>query len=440
MRKKLYMFLALVVAILLLSGCDLRTVGQMYCLPKRSDAFIDLQKLIDYAMDDADFSAPLSGNNLQAVQTADLDGNGKDEYLVFAKGSNETPMHIYIFAAAEDGFVLLDSIESTGAAFDRVEYADMDNRPGLEIIVGRQIGEQVVRSLSVYTLIDGQMEQLLSAPYTRFLCTKLDADAKQDLFVLRPGTEEPANGIAELYSYKDGSMIRYNEASMSQPSENIKRLMVSKLYNGTPAVFVASAVNDTSIVTDIFTMEFGLIKNVTLSGDYDSNVNTLRNYFVYADDIDFDGVLELPNLLEMKMPEDAVNAEDRHLIRWYSVTTQGSAVTKMYTYHNFVGSWYLSLDPAVAERITVSKQGNSYMFSIWNEDYTEFQTLMTVYVLTGQKREEQATTGNRFVLRRTDTTVYAATLEVVSAEYGMSQQSLINDFHLIRQEWNNGIT
>jgi hypothetical protein len=412
----------------------------MYCVPKRSDRFADLQKLIDRAMTGSEFSAPLAGNNLQSVQTADLDGDGKDEYLVFAKSSNETPMHIHIFAAVGDGFVQLDSIESTGAAFDRVEYADMDNRPGLEIIVGRQIGDQVVRSLSVYSLNGGQMEQLLSAPYTRYLCTRLDADLKQDLFVLRPGTEEPANGIAELYSYKNGSLTRYNEASMSQPSENIKRMMVSRLYNGTPAVFVASVVNETSIVTDIFTVEFGLIKNVTLSGDYDSKVNTLRNYFVYADDIDFDGVLELPNLLEMKMPENAVDTEDRHLIRWYAVTAQGSSVTKMYSYHNFVGSWYLSLDPTIAEYITVSQEGNSYVFSVWNKDHTALEKLMTVYVLTGPKREELATTGNRFILRRTDTTVYAATLEVVSAEFGMSQQSLINDFHLIRQEWNNGIT
>jgi hypothetical protein len=58
-----------------------------------------------------------------------------------------------------------------------------------------------------------------------------------------------------------------------------------------------------------------------------------------------------------------------------------------------------------------------------------------LYVLTGQKREEQATTGNRFVLYRTENTVYAANLDVASAVYGMTQESVAGSFHLIFRDW-----
>ena len=68
--------------------------------------------------------------------------------------------------------------------------------------------------------------------------------------------------------------------------------------------------------------------------------------------------------------------------------------------------------------------------------------LMTreISTMSGQKREEQAIRDNRFVLYRTDTTVYAANLEVASAAYGMSKESLIQSFHLILQDWKTGET
>ena len=55
-------------------------------------------------------------------------------------------------------------------------------------------------------------------------------------------------------------------------------------------------------------------------------------------------------------------------------------------------------------------------------------------------REEQALVDNRFVLYRTESTVYAANLEVASAAYGFSQEDLINSFHLILQDWKTGET
>ena len=40
--------------------------------------------------------------------------------------------------------------------------------------------------------------------------------------------------------------------------------------------------------------------NVTFSNDSGTSIQTMRNFYVYADDIDNDGVVELPSLLTMK--------------------------------------------------------------------------------------------------------------------------------------------
>ena len=80
-----------------LTGCSMPTLDDLYCLPKRFNSDSNLQEVIDDAMEGLQFSAPISGINQQTVQAADLDGDGKDEYLLFAKDNSEKPLKILIF-------------------------------------------------------------------------------------------------------------------------------------------------------------------------------------------------------------------------------------------------------------------------------------------------------------------------------------------------------
>ena len=277
----------------------------------------------------------------------------------------------------------------------------------------------------------------MTTNYTKFLCCDLDRDTLSELMILRPGTVSSEQGIAELFGFENGAIERSAEINMSGPADSIKRIMIGKLNDGVPAVYVASSVDSNTIITDIYTNTDSGFTNVSLSNESGTSVETLRNYYVYADDIDDDGVLELPNLITMKSQDDTT-VQSQYLIQWYAMTSDGSKVEKMYTYHNFVGGWYMRLNSDIASRFTVSQLGSSYEFSLWDEKYETPEKLMTIFVLTGQKREEQALTDNRFVVYRNDTTIYAANLEVASAAYGMSKDSLIQSFHLILQDWKTG--
>lgn len=439
MFKKWYAALLLSAAALLLCGCNMRTVQELYCLPMRSEEYTNLQSVMNKAMAGCEYSAPLNGENQQTVQSADLDGDGEPEYILFAKGTSEKPMQIFVFSGDGENYRLVDTIESNGSAFDQVEYIQMDDVPGYEMVVGRQVSDQVVRSVSVYSMVHGQMEQLLSANYTEFITCDLDSNRYTDLFVLEPGTG--AKGVAVLYSMVNGSIERSEEVNMSEPSDNIKRIMFSRLHGGTPAVYVASAVTGSSgIITDVYAIVAGQMQNVSLSNESGTSVQTLRNYYVYADDLDGDGVLELPSLISTKNQVDTAENSNQYVIRWYSMTSDGAEVDKMYTYHNFTGGWYIRLDGTVAERISVSQKGSSYEFSLWDEGFQEAVPLMSVYALTGQKREEQAVADNRFVLHRTESTIYAANLGVAYADLGMTKESLIHCFNLIQEDWKKGET
>ena len=418
----------------------MQTLDELYRVPKRSEEYNNLQSAIDRNMGDREYCAPLSGENLQTVQMADLNGDGTQEYLLFTKGSTEKPLQILIFRLENGEYVLADTIQNTGAAFDVVEYARMDDKPGYELVVGCQISDQVSRSVSVYGFQDGKAVQLMSANYTKFFPYDINADGRSELMLLRPGELDEANGLAELYYYQSGAMERSNQAKMSEEASQLKRIVAGKLHGGQPAVYVASAVGESAIITDVFAVVDGVFTNVSFSNESGTSVQTLRNYYVYADDIDDDGVVELPDLINMRAPMAVSISTMQYLIRWYAMTASGEEVDKVYTYHNFQGGWYVTLDSDWASRLAVVQQGNAYAFYIWDETFSQSQKLLTIYAFTGSNREEQAAQDNRFVLYHSDAVVYAANLDVTSAAYGITQDTLIKSFHLIHQDWKNGET
>lgn len=434
--KKL--ILLLILSALLLSGCEILTVDQMYQPPKRSEDFNSLQRVIQNAIGDMEYSAPISGENQQIVQTADLYGDGVDECLLFAKGGDEHPLQILIFALEDDEYVHSQTLELPGTAFDKVEYAQMDEKPGLELIVGSQVSDQVSRSVYVFTFAGGEAQQLITEDYRNFLAVDLDSGSGSDLFVLRGGNTQSDNGIVELFSIHDGIMERSIEINMSQTADNLKRIFVGQLQDGKTAVYLASAVDKNTLITDVFTVVDGVFTNVSLSNESGTSVKTMRNYFVYADDIDADGVVELPNLLEMRSIDMTWHNSGQSLIRWYSMNALGEEIDKLYTYHNFIGGWYLQIDSSLIHRISVVDLGNICDFYIW--DNGSPVKVLSIHALTGQSKEEQSTQEGRFVLYKGESTIYAANLDEEAAQYGFTQETVLRGFYMIRENWNTGET
>ena len=77
MKRKALSLLLLIAAVCILSGCNMRTIDELYCLPKRSKAYTNIQSQIDKHMQGLSYCAPVSGENRQTVQMVDLDGDGK---------------------------------------------------------------------------------------------------------------------------------------------------------------------------------------------------------------------------------------------------------------------------------------------------------------------------------------------------------------------------
>ena len=429
MKSKWLMLLG-VLACLLLSGCAMKTVDEMYCLPKRSEAYQELQKVLDTELQNMEYCAPLSGMNQQPVQAADVDGDGVSEFLVFAKAAGERPLRILVIEREDQTFTLTDTLQFSGTAFDQVEYISMDEKSGVELVVGIQLSDQLLRSVAAYTFADGKGEKLLDANYTNFLTVDLDRDNQGELFVLYPGQTEESPGFVALYEVEKGVVERSLEVKLSAPVSRLQRVITGELAGGEAAVFVASALEDTVLVTDVYALRSGALTNISLSNESGTSVSTIRNHFVYAQDIDEDGQLELPALIPMKAMSER-NTQSEDLIRWYSLSITGEEVDKLYTYHNFVNSWYLVLDSTWAQQVTVTQDSTGYSFYLWDLAKENAIRVLELQMLYDQDEISQAMESGAILLYQGESSAYVGVLTSDAAQFGLTQEWLRGSFYLI---------
>ena len=429
MKSKWLMLLG-VLACLLLSGCAMKTVDEMYCLPKRSEAYQELQKVLDTELQNMEYCAPLSGMNQQPVQAADVDGDGVSEFLVFAKAAGERPLRILVIEREDQTFTLTDTLQFSGTAFDQVEYISMDDKSGVELVVGIQLSDQLLRSVAAYTFADGKGEKLLDANYTNFLTVDLDRDNQGELFILYPGQTEESPGFVALYEVEKGVVERSLEVKLSAPVSRLQRVITGELAGGEAAVFVASALEDTVLVTDVYALRSGALTYISLSNESGTSVSTIRNHFVYAQDIDEDGQLELPALIPMKAMSER-NTQSEDLIRWYSLSITGEEVDKLYTYHNFVNSWYLVLDSTWAQQVTVTQDSTGYSFYLWDLAKENAIRVLEVQMLYDQDEISQAMESGAILLYQGESSAYVGVLTSDAAQFGLTQEWLRGSFYLI---------
>lgn len=441
MRRKRLLSVALALVLCaVLSGCFVKTVDELYTLPRHSDEYDDLQKAIDAVMDESGcaYSAPVSGSNRQSVQLADLDGDGEDEAVVFAKAVGEKPLKAYIFDRQDGSYRNLAVIEGDGAEFSCAEYVNMDDAPGVELVLGRKLSDQILQSLSVYALESGAITERMTANYSQFTVSDLDNDGKDDLLLLRLEADG-GFGVAELCRFRSGRMERGHEQSLSAGAAQLRRITTGLAAYNIPAVFVTSLGAEESLVTDVFVFRGGSLQNLSALSDAP---HAVRNALAYAADINEDGIVELPELVAL--PAADAQEEAYCLIRWYQLGLDGSRTVVLRTYHRFSSGWYLEIPESWDERITISRADETsgvrgLTFSAW-KGAEPSEPLFTIYALTDLESHVQANEDGRFVLLEQGQTVYAAELYAAAEAEGLTQESLRELFHIIHVDWNTGET
>ena len=442
-------FLCVLVALLLpfvLSGCMMMlSVEELYALPKLPREYEALSEHIEAILaDGAEITSPTSGSHLQSVQIEDLDGDGVAEAIAFFRNNNdERPMKIYIFRALNEAYEQVAVIEGSGTTIYSISYLDMNGDGVKEILVSWRVGTQ--QALSVYALNDLKPMLLMSGAYIRYETVDIDGDDLMELIVLRGDEVETSGSLADFYDWDGASLILRSGAKLSVAVGEIQWMQIGALESGEIAVFVTgrvAGVEETSrAVTDILIHHDGQLHNILISQSTGISVQIARYLGIQPVDIDGDGATEIPMPARLPMVE---NGEETWKIYWVDYDIEGKVSQSSVTYHNLIDSWYMEIPQEWDGWFTVVQDNSST-----GEHATRFynisgrranELLFTIYTLTGDNRETQATRGDRIILRRQFSAVYVLELgeNYWGWRYAIDTDDLVGRFNTIVTQWSTG--
>lgn len=444
--KRYLRVLAVLLLPLVLSGCMMMaSVEELYALPKLPREYQALGQHIETILSDgAETTSPTSGSHLQSVQIEDLDGDGVAEAIAFFRNNNdERPMKIYIFRALNDVYEQAAVIEGSGTTIYSISYLDMNGDGVKEILVSWRVGTQ--QALSIYALEDLKPILLMSGAYARYETVDIDGDDMTELIVLRGDETETSSSLADCYDWDGASLLPKSSAKLSVAVGELQWIQTGKLESGEIAVFVTgrvAGVEETSrAVTDILVHHDGQLHNILISQATGVSVQIARYLGIQPMDIDGDGATEIPVPARLPVVE---NGEEMWKIYWFNYDVHGNDTQSAMTYHNLTDSWYLLIPNEWDGRFTVVQDNTST-----GEHATKFysisgrrpdELLFTIYTLTGDNRETQATRGDRIILRRQFSAVYALEMGENYGEwrYAVETDELTRRFNAIVTQWSTG--
>lgn len=437
---------------LLLSGCFFRSVDELYAVPAPPQDYEALQAcLSEVIAQGGEYAAPLSGDMIQSVQLQDLDGDGRQEAIAFFRISgDEKPMKIYIFRQSGGGYQTMSVIEGAATAINSIEYVQMDEDPFRELVVTWQMNTS--RSLSVYS-VGSEVVELLRTDYDAYKLWDLDQDNRQELVIFRTPSESLIPRL-ELYDY-DGTLTMAGAAPLSNggimggdgraKSDYLKSIQTGYLADRTPAIFATLSYADSGEITDIFVVQNGKPKNVTLDAATFESGETVR-YYTQAPimDINGDGIMEVPQPVPLTEYQRTGSMVIFWLVRWKQFDSAGQSQVVMSTYYNGRDGWYFEIPEEWEENLALSRSDLSgggeqaVTFSYWSgEEGEDPLPFLTIYKLTGTNRVSRSKRAGRFNItpsRVDDSVIYVAELRG-GWDSGLSEEDVKARFAVVRTDW-----
>ena len=439
----------LAVLVLTLSGCFFRAPEDLYQSPEQSADYLSLTQTIrnaknalsqEYGVEVEDISV-MSGNNTALIQLQDLDGDGTTETAVtfFRVPDADRPLKIYFFTKSdEDTYTASAVVEGTGSSIYRVDYVDLNGNGIKEVAVSSSAGAAAVPKRDSL-----RAEEWMTTAYTDYALYDLDQDTRTEIAVIQV---DPAgtNSTVQLYGWRDGTFMIRDTVSLSAGiiSNGIQDVSANFLQRegNVPvrALYISSELADGRHAVDVIAYQNGKLANLSL--DETGVSGDVLDRYVDLDpaDVNGDGVLELPNPIQLPSSGDT-SASDFWLIDWSQYTSRGRKEYVCTTYHNIADGWYLVVPEDWKDQIILSRndfvtgQRAVSFYHLDKDGQRASSPFLVIYKFTSQF--SRAETSNRFLLREEEDAVYAATFYNSDWDCGMDSTELQAAFHLIQSSW-----
>ena len=344
--KRIVTTVILLVICLLFSSCDfnISSVDTLMRPPKLSGENRLLQTAFEESVENSNsvvMKTPISGDYRSSYMFFNLDDGDKEALVFYSDPANDTLAYVSIFKIVDGKWNFVSTIKGRGEEIYEVRFADINGDSCYELIISwtsiidgdknnADLGATNKRIMTIYSYNGSSATLIKADEFTKMYVKDLNNDNSDDLLLLN------IDMLKEEKKTK-GRIIRFDEEySVVQDSEFVMTSMINILnivqdeitiddviYT---RIFIDGSINETGIITEVICIDNNTfdIQLPFYSGNLTEMPKTLRDVNTYSQDIDNDGIIEIPTVENLlygeKITGDFNEKSSLNLTVWSEVT------------------------------------------------------------------------------------------------------------------------
>lgn len=434
MKKLLILFL-----LLTLSGCsgiELSSGDDLLQAPKPPSDYLALQNEIDKTLaTGAVYAVIESGTNRNSVQLIDLDADGEEEAVaIFRESKSSGNFVVKIYRKSDEQYVEVGSIDGIGTSVYSIEYPVFSAIGAKGIVISWKVGTETEKGVTVAKEIEGSFYTVLDTLYLEYVLTDTNYNGVQELITISYDENNKNYKKAKLYQNTDTGLNSVFESSLSYQGDSIRSVTATSIDHITSAIYVESRIAEgTGMVTDILVINPDSMVNIAV-GNIDENALTFRNVNVFCEDVDGDGLLEVPSA-RIFTDFDEDSEEVYYMYDWYSYNINESPTLEITNYRNSNEGWQLTVNEDWQNYVSITKsvENNNNITDFIYMQGDEILVLAEIAVYTGDSRYYYAEQAGTVTLAETTAAVYCVIIpeDASSSKYALTASEIAENFSLI---------
>lgn len=317
MKKISVLFIALIICCFF-SGCNLSisSVDALMRPPKLSGENSLLQQTFESTIGDSEnivMKTPVSGENRSSYLLYDLDNDSVREAIVlYSDPIKDDLVYVTVFKFVNDKWSFVSTIKGRSSEIYSVDFADINGDGRFEILMSWSqvisgdtfapagMGSNGEKLLTIYSYNGSSTTLLKNEAYSKLLVEDINNDSADELFILNISfTNQEKVTLGRVVAFdKEYSIEQELKIQLTGMLDvfNIACDNYSINDETHTRIYIDGSISESGIITEVIDIKHNDL-SISLPF-YESNISaqplTLRDVRVYSQDIDNDGIIEVP--------------------------------------------------------------------------------------------------------------------------------------------------
>ena len=317
MKKISVLFIAIVICCFF-SGCSLNisSVDVLMRPPKLSGENSLLQQTFESTVGDSEsivMKTPVSGDNRSSYLLYDLDNDSVREALVlYSDPIKDDIVYVTVFKFINDKWSFVSTIKGRSSEIYSVDFADINGDGRFEILMSwsqvlsgdtftpASMGSSGEKLLTIYSYNGSSTTLLKNEAYSKLLVEDINNDSADELLILNISlTNQEKVTLGRIVAFDKEYSIEQELKFQITGMLDVYNIVCDTYSINEEAhtrVYIDGSISESGIITEVIDIKHNDF-SISLPF-YESNISaqplTLRDVRVFSQDIDNDGVIEVP--------------------------------------------------------------------------------------------------------------------------------------------------